>query len=175
MKNTNKLELVKNLINDGMSNTFASIEGLVEEKLLKRGNPLKDSFVTKQVQYNVSLNSNYTNAVNNQRNREDKATDFKAKENWFKPVFDSFNGSIVCHSKDEEKLYLKFICKSAKVINYFVDGVIATEVEVNLINEFKPKKQVSPNQGLEKEVIVRVIGFDNIKEIKSNKVTVKFQ
>lgn len=168
-----KLETIKTLINDGGKSTFASLRGRVEEKLLKTNNPLKDNLVEKEMIYNVQLNSNYSNVVNNRRKKENLETNFVAKENWFEKQFDGFNGSIVKHKK-VDKFYLMFICNDSKLINYYVDNKVATKEQIKLIKDFKPKVNKPTNQGLENEVIVRTISLDNIKEIKSNNKSIKF-
>lgn len=162
----NKVEQIKQLINDGGSAKFALIVGKVEEKLKKTNNPLRTAKVEKLVSYQVALNCNYQNKVNAQREREGKEADFKAKENWFTPVYDGFNGSIVCHKTKREQMYLKFICNTAKVEKYFIDDIEATPEQVEIIKQFKPEAQAPKNQDLDENVIVRTIGIDNIIKIK---------
>ena len=78
-----KSQIITNLINDGGSATFAQVVAVVEQKMLKTGNPLRNATITKLVNYNMLLNANYQNMVNNARVREGKEADFQAKENWF--------------------------------------------------------------------------------------------
>lgn len=169
----NKLEVVKNLINDGGKAQFASLVGRVEEKLLKTNNPLRDCLVEKEVNYNVQLNCNYQNVVNNRREKEGKDTDFVAKQNWFSKYFDGNNGSIVKHNK-ADKFYLMFICNNSKVVNYYINGEVATLEQVEIIKNFKSKPSTPTNQGLDSSVIVRTISLDNILEIKANNEVFKF-
>lgn len=159
-------EVLRTLINDGGSATFARVEATVEEKQLKRGNPLRTAKITKDVVYNVMLNANYTNVVNNQREREGKDPNFEAKPNWHEKVYDGENGSIVKKRKnDDGTRYLMFVCNSAKTEAYFVNGVLATADEVATIKQFKPKTSY-PNQGIDKEVIVRTVKVHNINLVK---------
>lgn len=152
-----KKTLIEQLINDGHSAKFASMLAEVEQKQLKRGNPLANNKVTKLVQYQMLLNANYQNMVNNQREREGKEANFEAKENWFKKVNDGFNGSIVCNKNNENSYYLLFACNDSKTKKYFIDGVEATPEQIETIKQFKPKSNSS---------IVRTVKLDGIKEIK---------
>ena len=75
----NKQSIIETLINDGGSATFAQMTAIVEEKQLKTGNPLANAKITKMVNYNMLLNANYTNMVNNRREKEGKETTTKRK------------------------------------------------------------------------------------------------
>lgn len=165
MKNK-KTQIIAQVIKDGGSATFAQVLAVVEQKQLKRGNPLKDAVVTKLVNYNMLLNANYQNMVNNARVREGKEADFQAKENWFTPVNDGFNGSIVAKKSDLSCEYLKFACNNAKTLTYFVDGVEATAEQIEIIKQFRPSTSKAVNQGLENDIIIRTIKVEGIEKIK---------
>ena len=166
LKSQRKAQIIASLINDGGSATFAKVKAIVEQKMLKTGNPLRNAVVTKQVVYNMLLNANYQNMVNNARKREDKEADFVSKENWFKKVNDGFNGSIVAKKSDETCLYLFFACNNAKTETYFIDGRIANDEEINTIKTFKQKSAKATNQGLDEDIVVRTIKIEGIEEIK---------
>jgi hypothetical protein len=161
-----KTQIIAALINDGGSATFAQVSAVVEQKQLKRNNPLKDSVITKLVNYNMLLNANYQNMVNNARVREGKEADFQAKENWFTKVNDGFNGSIVAKKSDTTCEYLFFACNNAKTEKYFVDGVEATAEQIEVIKAFRPATAKAVNQGLDKDVVVRTIKIEGIEKIK---------
>ncbi len=160
------LEQIKQFINDGGKATHGKIVAVVEQKMLKRGNPLKDAEITKLVSYVSLLNANYQNVVNNSLKREAKETNFVSKENWFTTIFDSFNGSLVAKKSDVSQTYLKMIVKTAITHKYFVNGIEATAEQMEVIKEFKQKSNSSKGQGLDNEVIVRVVKTDNIISIK---------
>jgi len=162
----NKQTIIETLINDGGSATFAQMTAIVEQKQLKRNNPLANEKVTKKVVYNMLLNANYTNMVNNRRKKEGKEADFVAKENWFKKVNDGFNGSIVCNKNDETALYLFFACNNAKTEKYYINGIEATEKQIEIIKQFKPEVKKSNTQELEDDIIVRTVKLEGIKQIK---------
>lgn len=169
-----KEEIIFNVINDGGSATFATIIANVEQKMLKTGNPLRNAVVTKLVDYKFLLNAVYANAVNNQREREGKEADFKAKQNWHEKVYDSKNGAIVRNTKSPENTYLSGIVQSAETLEYFVNGKPATAAEIEIIREFKQQSS-APNQGLDKEIIFRTIKISGIKEVRANKNIVVFK
>ena len=167
MQNTKiSIETLKAFINDGGKATHGKIVAVVEQKMLKRGNPLKDAEVTKLVTYMARLNNNYQNAVNNQRLREGKEGNFESKENWFTTIFDSFNGSLVAKKSDLNCHYLKMIVNYAVTHTYFVNGIEATAEQIETIKQFKQKSSAA-NQNLDTEIIVRTIKTDNIISIKT--------
>ena len=161
-----KSEIIAKLINDGGSATFAQVVAVVEQKMLKTGNPLRNATITKLVNYNMLLNANYQNMVNNALIREGKEADFKSKENWFTHVNDSFNGSIVAKKSDLTCEYLKFACNNAVTEKYYVNGIEATETDMETIKQFKQKSSKAVNQGLDKDVVARTIKIEGIKSIK---------
>jgi len=168
MNNKTKLVILKTLINDGGSATFARVEATVSQKQLKRGNPLRDAVVTKDVVFNVMLNANYGKMVNRRLKAENKDANFVPKQNWHQKAYDGVNGSIVEKRSDTSCKYLMVIVSKTTTEAYFVNGVLATPSEVETIKEFKPKVSGSEGQGLskEKEVIVRTIALDNINLVK---------
>lgn len=168
-----KEEIILNAINDGGSATFATIIAEVEQKVLKRGNPLASAKITKLVDYKFSLNCIYENAVNNQRKKENKETDFVAKSNWHTKVYDTKNGSIVANKNNTESRYLSGIVNGAETLKYFINGIEATAEQIEIIKQFKQKSS-APNQGLENEIIFRTIKIAGIKEVRANKNLIIF-
>lgn len=168
------LETLKNFINDGGKATHGRIIAVVEQKMLKRGNPLKDAVITKLVTYISLLNSNYQNVVNNALAREGKDDNFKSKENWFTTIYDSFNGSLVAKKSDTNCHYLKMIVKSAKTHKFFIDGIEATVEQIETIKQFRQKSSAA-NQNLDTEIIVRTIKTENIISVKTGGQELEFQ
>lgn len=169
------LEQIKEFINDGGKATHGKVVAIVEQKMLKRGNPLKDAEITKMVSYVSLLNANYQNVVNNALKREDKEAEFVSKENWFTTIFDSFNGSLVAKKSDTSCTYLKMIVKTAVTHTYFVNGIEATAEQLETIKEFRQKSNASKGQGLDNEVIVRTVKTDNIVSIKTGGVELELK
>ena len=167
------IETLKAFINDGGKATHGKIVAIVEQKMLKRNNPLKDAEVTKLVTYMARLNNNYANAVNNALKREGKDANFVSKENWFTTIYDSFNGSLVAKKSDTNCTYLKMIVNYAVTHVYFVNGVEATAEQIEIIKNFKQKSSAA-SQGLDNEIIVRTIKTDNIISIKTGGQELEF-
>jgi hypothetical protein len=177
----NKLEIIKELINDGGSAQFGFIKARVKQEMVltdkatNQKNPLwaeKDN-VEKLVEYKVLLNSNYSNRVNKALLKEGKENDFVAKENWHEKVYDGFNGSIVRNRNNPENFYLLIDCIDADTLEYYVNGKKATKEQIQTIKQFR-KVSSAKNQGLENEIIVRTIKFDNIIKIHANKIKIEF-
>jgi hypothetical protein len=172
-----KINNILNLLNDGGSAEFASVVALVSQSMVKTDKESGEinslwyakEGITKRTTYQVTLNGIYTNMVNNQREREGKERDFKAKPNWFEPVFDSVNGSIVCNKNSKEDLYLKVAVRSAQTSEYFINGVQATTEQIEIIKKFKSNSKAK-NQGLEKEITIRTIWLEGIEKINGKPV-----
>jgi hypothetical protein len=164
-----KEQQIIDAINDGGSATFATIVAKVEQKMLKTNNPLRNSKIEKLVDYKFTLNAIYSNAVNSQRKKEEKDTNFVAKQNWHSKVYDTKNGAIVCNVKNTDKRYLSGIVNDAQIISYFVDGIEATKEQIDIIKEFRQKQSKPTNQNLENDIIFRVIEINNIKKVVANK------
>lgn len=171
-----KIEILKAVLNDGGSASFATIVATVAQKMMpkKSGNPLFGKAITKQVRYHVSLNCNYTNVVNNQLAREGQTADFQAKENWHEKMFDGKNGSIVCKKSDKDCLYLMAIVNNAETLAYFIDGKPCDAEETELVKTWRMESSTPTNQGTNAPVIVRTIAFDNINEVRANGVKLAF-
>jgi superfamily II DNA/RNA helicase len=172
LKAQRKAQIIANLINDGGKATFAKVTAIVEQKMLKRGNPLASAEITKKVTYQMLLNANYQNMVNKQRERENKEANFVSQENWFKKLNDGFNGSIVAKKSDENCLYLFFACNNAETHTYYVNGNLATNEETEIIKQFKQKNQKAVNQGLDNDVVVRTIKMKGIQTIKCGEILI---
>jgi len=172
-----KLNNILALLNDGGSAEFASVVALVSQSMVKTDKESGEinslwyakEGVTKRTTYQVTLNGIYQNMVNNQREREGKERDFKAKPNWFEPVFDSVNGSVVCNKNSKEDYYLKVAVRSAVTSEYFIEGRTATEQEIATIKKFRSSSKPK-NQGTEKEITIRTIWIEGIEKINGKPV-----
>ena len=174
---TKKIELLKAILNDGGSFAIAVITAIVSQAMmpLKSGSPYRKGEITKKVTYTVGLNGVYANAVNNQRERENKPADFVPQEAWFTRVFDTNNGSIVAKKSDMECHYIFFTCKNAENHEYYVNGKLADANETETIKKYKAVASKSATQNLQDEIIVRTVALDNIIHVNANGVKVDFQ
>jgi hypothetical protein len=174
-----KVQNLLALLNDGGSATFASVVAIVNVPMVlthkESGdkNPLwqiAKKGITKRTKYNVLLNSIYSNMVNNQLIREDKEANFVAKPNWFEPVFDTENGSIVRNRNKHEDLFLKVAVNSAETFEYFVNGVQATPDQLETIKKFKEVSKKPTNQGTDKPIIIRTISLEGIETFNNKPI-----
>jgi hypothetical protein len=180
---------LKEVINDGgrfqgaeiIANTSVSLQPK------KDGCPYgaKDD-VRSTTEYSVNVNGIYQNAINKRREKEEKQTDFVAKQNWHVKIFDGANGSIVAKRSEVEnglpitEVYILFVCKDKPMpsYNYTIQGKPATEEEIATIKFYKAnrKAQASTYQGLSEEnaVVVNTVAASNIIELRANKQVVRF-
>lgn len=161
-----KEQIIVDAINDGGCATFAGITAKTEVKMRKTGNPLAGAKVTKIMDYSVTLNANYQNAVNNELTREGKEATFESAENWHEKKNDTFNGSVVINSAEPEKSYLSCIVNNSDMKGYYVNGVPATDAEIAIIKEFRNKSSVPTNQGTDKPIIFRTFKLSSILELR---------
>jgi hypothetical protein len=166
MNNDKKVLILKDLINDGGAAKFARVEANVEQKQLKRGNPLKDATITKDVTYNVKLNCSYSNMVNSRLKKEDKDPNFVAKQNWHQKVYDGVNGSIVEKRSDTSCKYLMMILDKSTTEAYYVDGRLASPNEVEVIKAYTPDYSAAEQGGLEDKVNIITVKIENINLVK---------
>lgn len=149
---------------DGSRATFANFVIETDAKLKKTGNPYKDENVRKVSKYNVQLNFNYTNAVNNQLEREGKEANFEAQENWHTKKYDSFNGCVAMKMEGNQRQeYLFFRKMDVQRIGFMMNDKVATPEQVETIKVFLPSKSAPKNQGTDKPIEVQTVKLQNIK------------
>ena len=180
---------LKEVVNDGGKYAGAEIIANTSVSLQpkKDGCPsgAKDD-VRSTTEYSVNVNGIYQNAINKRREKEEKQTDFVAKQNWHVKIFDGANGSIVAKRSEVEnglpitEVYILFVCKDKPMpsYNYTIQGKPATEEEIATIKFYKAnrKAQASTYQGLSEEnaVVVNTVAASNIIELRANKQVVRF-
>lgn len=123
---------------------------------LDKSNPFGDNICKISV-VNATLNFVYTNAVNNQREREGLTTDFTAQpRKWGEKVVGT---PLVIH---KGKYYLE--AKVEKSIEHSYETLDGQSIPKHIVERFT-KKSHSNTQGTEKEIIVRSYALDNIISI----------
>lgn len=140
-----------------------------EPKLLKKGReskiPCPVERLIKRSELSAMLGSNYGNAVNKQREREDKEPDFEPRLLW-KGEGEHVEGSpfLVKRKGNDQKFYLAFrLLKTLKETYFLPDG---SEVSPDWFKEFLPAwKGESEAQGVEKEVVWRTVLLENVKSV----------
>ncbi len=142
----------------------------------KTNNPYANDVIEKVTYYNGMINANYTNSVNNQREREGKEADFQATENWHAKKYDEINGCVARHKAqdngaDQEYLLFQPNPNGIKRITMLRNGVECTKEEMEIIKSFIPVKKPSLSQGTEKEVLFQTFKLQSIRVLKMNKKT----
>jgi hypothetical protein len=152
--NINKEDLIK-LLKEVRGNTFISVECETEPKLLGgRSCPYKG--IRKISKVAGAIGFNYTNSVNNQREREDLDKDFEAEPRaWGTRL----KGTPLVEHKG--KTYIEVKVQSTESPLYVLNG------------KFIPNEDIKPyipetksRQGVDKEIIVRDYDISNIRSIK---------
>jgi len=140
--------------------SFATIKTNTDPKV-KKSCPFAS--VRKLSHLNVMIGFDYSNAVNNQRTREEVETEFKsAPRRWGERV----DLKTVAH---KGKIYLT----TATLNHYsttYKDGV-GNEIPKEMLEAHLPKKSSSSRQGVEKTVIYRDFDASNVTEITMMKET----
>ena len=167
-----ELELILTRI-DGSRPTFINmVTATVPTDMRKKGNPYADKeayTVHKISKYSAQINFNYSNAVNNQLEREGKEADFEAQQNWHKKTFDEFNGCICSKMEgDQRQWYLFFRNMNVERIGFAINEVAATPEQETTIKSFIPVRALPQNQGTEKAILVQTIKLQNIKLLALN-------
>lgn len=177
---------IKNFLNDGGRASMISLvaDTSVGLQPKKNGCPYGAKDKVKSVKnYIARTNFNYTNSVNNRKEKEDKERDFKAKANWHVSLWDTNNGTIAIKRSDVlngviTAIYIKVATESAKTLSYTIQGVDATNEQVETIKKWKKNRaeEASKSQGLKEEnaVIFSTIAVANLMSIKANKKVMTF-
>ena len=133
--------------------TFATIEANTDPKA-KASCPFEK--VEKISRLNVMIGFDYSNAVNNQRSREEIETEFKsAPRRWGERV----DLKTVEHKGNT---YLTTATLNHYSTVYKADGEV---IDADAIAQHLPKKSTSSRQGTEKKIVYRDFKASSIKEI----------
>lgn len=137
----------------------ATITALTDVKMNKKDNPYFGR-VKKESIVNVFINHNYQNAVNKRLLKEGQEANFEAKPRaWGQKL----PGTPIVLHNDKYYLSAGFLTKNKPKTSYLLDGEL---VEKEVIQNYLPKVNEKPQEGLEEPVIERTYALENIKEIK---------
>lgn len=128
-------------------------------------NTLFNERVMTLAKYDATINFNYTNAVNNQLEREGREKGFEAQQNWHKSSFDQFNGCVKEHA-EKGGAYISIKQNGYEKITYLVNDVEPTAEQLETLLKYKKPYYAPKNQGTEKPIIFRTIFLSNIRMIK---------
>ena len=161
--------------------TFATLTTVTDAPMNKGNNPFYGR-IKKETVLNVTLNFIYANSVNNQRVKESKSgikkiqSDIREEIGLEKDIFvpharkwgERIQGTTLVQHKGS--VYIEYKANGTpKSVEYFLDGdkIAKSEVEAYLIKSGSSKD----HQGVEKEIIIRDVNINNVKEIVFNKET----
>ena len=169
-------QLVDYLSNYNAKGRFVSVELLTEPKMNKgRGantNPLLGRVEKKSV-CRYKFNADYEKALRNKQARLGLAQDFVSKpmkgKNWL------FKNKIE-KSLTDDTLYMRlYIVPQQKVsVTYYVDGRVATDEEIAIIEQWTPKssgsvKQLLAGIPIDEQLEVRSPKFESITKIRMDR------
>lgn len=160
----NKVRLVE-ILKSIKGAKFVGVTTKTEPKMRKADNPYTGR-VFKITNFNATLNADYEKSVNRQREREGRITDFEALPNWQVPIIrpDGTKTPLVAKS-DGTKTYLQMKVEKSSSILIDEYGRPYSDHEVNLIKSFMPPISES-RQDVSKEIVIRTVDIDNIKEFR---------
>lgn len=156
---------------------FTATEVPLRAKSKVTGERCEIGSVVRHCWRNGMIGANYSNAVNNQREREGIEDEFNPLLLWNgKGRYVEGSKRIVEHTEKGTK-YLAFYPKSVDNCpivaddKYYADGI---EVSKDEIEEFLKDSGTSERQGTEKKIFWRTIGLDSIRAIKFSGETIVF-
>lgn len=161
------IEKMKNL----KGSTFATITTFTTpSNLRKTDNPFYDKDtkfmdVVKAVTYQVIINFNYENSVNNQRGRENNTLKqpFEAKERSWGTRVPGTN----CLIQHNNKFYLETKLQKAFDEALWLRKSTAEIIDPSEITPFVPEKRSNAeHQGVDNEIIIMSPALESIREIK---------
>jgi hypothetical protein len=168
MKNTVKItkaQLVEMLKNWNFGAQPAAVQYVTTPKLTKEGKQ-KFGDVTRIANIGIMLGYNYTNSVNNQRERENELRDFMAQPLW-KGKGKRLSPALATH---EEKGTFYMSYKAQQTFKSFHMDAVLNLIPLKDIKPFFPESK-NYSQGTEKAIYHREISIDNIRRLKFRKTT----
>ncbi len=146
---------------------FLTITTETELKMNKgKGNMVNPyhGHIIKRSTANVSMNFDYSNAINSRREKEGNEETFVAKPRaWGEKV------PGTCFVQHNGAMYMEVHYKSAPSNIEYIDVRTNTTISKDVLSPWlQEKKSNAENQGLEKEFILRDVKIQNIKECKVN-------
>lgn len=162
------------------SHTFGSVVLATEPKMNKGGNPFYNR-VTKLAKWSFGINTEYLTKLVNEMNRQglDTSALTETPSNYIR-YNDKKNCSVLRLKSNTTKLYLNLFPNKEGVsfVEYYIDNVLATELETEQVKSWvgdnKPSaKQSELGISADKEIKIRTIKLDSIVAITLEGVTYK--
>ena len=168
MKDTRKItkaQLITMLLNWNHGAQPAACQYVTTPKLNKEGK-VRFGDVTRIANVGIMLGYNYTNSVNNQRERENEMRDFMAQQLW-RGKGKRLSPALATHV-EKETFYMSY--KAQQTFKSFHFDTALNLIPLALLKPFFPPK-TNHSQGTEKAVYHREISIDNIRRLKFKKTT----
>jgi len=160
MKTITQSELVTRLMETDASASFVSIRSETDPRLKRTGNPFNAGAVLKRSATRGLINFRYTNAVNNQRDREGIDEAFEAQpRRWGVHVPDT---PLIEH---KGAFYIEMKVEGITEDPVFFNAVTGVEIAKPEIEEWLPARRKAQTQGTETEVVVRDFKVASIRGI----------
>jgi hypothetical protein len=169
MKNSVKItvnQLIEKLATWNKGAQPASIQYVTEPDLTKEG---KQRFgnITKIANIGAMIGYSYENSVNNQREREEKLTNFMAEPLW-KGAGMRISTALAMH-KTTKKFYLSY--KKQQTFRSFHFDQALNFIPSKILAPFFKSQGSYDKQGVDKPVYHREISIENVKRLKFGGVT----
>jgi len=168
MKNTIKItkaQLVQMLKDWSHGAQPAALQYVTTPKLTKEGKA-RFGEVTRIANMGIMLGYNYTNSVNNQRERENELRTFMAQQLW-KGKGKRLSPALATHV-EKGTFYLSY--KKQQTFKSFHFDTALNFIPTALLKPFFPTYK-NKSQGTMQEVYHREISIDNIRRLKFKKTT----
>lgn len=159
------------------SHTYGSMVSFTEPKMNKKGNPFSGR-VKKLSKWGFGCNTSYTTKGEKLREGKNIEGDFKANASYVEAEKENF---VVCSKKDNPdikylRVYTNPNSNESTFTEYYIDGVKATEFEVEQIKGFLVKStKGSNNLGVKGDEAFGTfnVQVDNVKYIYLDKRKIK--
>jgi hypothetical protein len=168
MKNTQRIttaQLVQMLLNWNHGAQPSAVQYVTSPKLNKEGKA-KFGEVTRIANIGIMLGYNYTNSVNNQRERENELKDFMAQPLW-NGKGKRLSPALSTHV-EKGTYYMSY--KAQQTFKSFHFDTALNFIPVALLKPFFPQSN-NKSQGTETAVYHREISINNIRRLKFKKTT----
>jgi hypothetical protein len=168
MKNTIRIttaQLIQMLLNWNFGAQPSAVQYVTSPKLTKEGK-LRFGNVTRIANIGIMLGYNYTNSVNNQRERENELRDFMSQSLW-NGKGKRLSPALSTHV-EKGTYYMSY--KAQQTFKSFHFDTALNFIPVSLLKPYFPKSN-NKSQGTETAIYHREISINNIRRLKFKKTT----
>lgn len=165
-------ESLKRLLQDRAGAEIISLtvrtQPRVNKKNRQTGMPCPFVVVSKVINLNCILKTDYEKAVNKRRRAEGLPDNFKVSDAAWHVTAPEGPPFVMNGKNPSEQRYLKVRCLRLLETSYWADG---KKISKSALSGWLPKKSTPKNQGVQNPIIIRTFKTENIQEIrKSGKI-----